>query len=140
MEIPALLSEAGRHLFLESGSTKSLWGDGKVSFPPRRGNLGRFAFRFNLLSLFFPRVGFLNCTSMIFTIWFHRLFFLHDLIFKNHIQRGKRWGRGQLIDWISLPYISYTCINGRRGALATRQATTGPLTFQRVDGVIFCIF
>ena len=33
VEIPALLGGAGRHLFLESGSTKSLWGDGKVSFP-----------------------------------------------------------------------------------------------------------
>ena len=33
MEIPALLGEAGRHLFLESTSTKSLWGDGKVPFP-----------------------------------------------------------------------------------------------------------
>ena len=33
VEISALLGEAERHLFLESSSTKSLWGDGKVPFP-----------------------------------------------------------------------------------------------------------
>ena len=36
VEIPALLGEAGRHLFLESGSTKSLWETAKSPSPQKR--------------------------------------------------------------------------------------------------------